>query len=167
MVRKKSISDVLRKETQQPVTPESPASPKAEQSGDNTPLVPLQMPTTASTATPSAQPGEDLSAKVEELKKSLQAAESSEQKLKKQLQEAQAKLKEQTELNKKLAADVAKIDQLTKELEEAKATILQLVEAKKEQPTKSSALQPSLPRYPIKPSQPPTRSRTTDVGWMD
>jgi predicted transcriptional regulator len=157
MTRKKRLSDVLRQETQQPLSADA---------AEDSPLVPLQLPTTAPTSSPSPTPPIDLLAKVEELQKSLETSQESEKKLQKQLKEAQTRLKEQTELNQTLTADRGKIAELTKDLEAAKATILQLVEGKKEQTT-STFPPTSLPRYPVKPSAPPVRSRTTDVGWMD
>lgn len=162
-MRKKRLSDVLRQETQQPSNPES--TDAGAGSGDNPPLVPLKLPQPESTAPPSSPPPIDLSAAVAELKKSLQAAQASEQKLQKQLKEAQSKLKEQTDLNQTFTADRAKIEALTKELAEAKATILQLVAAKQEQP--KSAIQSSLRRYPVQSNDAVKQRSKTDIGWMD
>jgi predicted RNase H-like nuclease (RuvC/YqgF family) len=160
MARKKSLSDVVREETQQPLNPDVWDSGASD--GENTPLVPLQLPKNEAT---SSTPTIDLSDTVEDLKKSLAASQEKEKKLQTQLKEAQTKLKEQTDLNHSLSADRGKIEQLTKELSEAKATILQLTTVPKEQPV--SAIKPSWPRYPVQSNEVVKRRSKTDVGWMD
>jgi predicted RNase H-like nuclease (RuvC/YqgF family) len=167
MRKKRSSSDVLRQEMQQPlVLPDRPAATPAVAPAQPKPSPQANF-TPTNLTNMNAPTNDDAAAK-------LKAAQETEAKLKQQVEDLQSKLKAQTTSAEQLQS---KTESLTKELKDAKKIALEL-SAPSKAPAKTAAKTTAIVKkdsaYSALSARPTQSSEetalrraNTDIGWLD